>query len=147
MRSKNSAPGEAAPDALPAWQQALQAVKLPLSDVHWEAAVILEKGGGKRGDGNIRVGLRDGRVLPLNATNWGAKRNIGLYDVVYVRVIEGKTAAKPESGAVLQGRLQPSADARNCGCVQPCKGRRWCSRTRPDAFWRWPAASLISRAS
>ena len=75
-------------------------VKLPLSDVHWEPAVILDKGGGKRGDGNIRVGIRDGRVLPLNAANanWDAKRNLGLYDVVYVRVIEGKTAAKPKNG-------------------------------------------------
>jgi penicillin-binding protein 1A len=70
---KLSAGGAAAPDALPAWQQALRAVKLPLYDVHWEPAVILDKGGGKRGDGNIRVGLRDGRVLPLNAPNWGAK--------------------------------------------------------------------------
>jgi penicillin-binding protein 1A len=89
-----------APDALPAWQQALQAVKLPLSDVHWEPAVILDKGGGKRGDGNIRVGIRDGRVLPLNAANWDAKRNLGLYDVVYVRVIEGKTVAKLKNGGV-----------------------------------------------
>jgi membrane carboxypeptidase/penicillin-binding protein len=86
--------GAAAPGALPAWQQALQALKLPLSDVHWEPAVILDKGGGKRGDGNIRVGIRDGRVFPLNAANLGAKRNIGLYDVVYVRLIEGKTVAK-----------------------------------------------------
>ena len=68
--------------------------------MHWEPAVILDKGGGKRGDGNIRVGIRDGRVLPLNAANanWDAKRNLGLYDVVYVRVIEGKTAAKPKNG-------------------------------------------------
>ena len=97
---KLSASGGAAtaPGALPAWQQALQAAKLPLSDVHWEPAVILDKGGGKRGDGNIRVGIRDGRVLPLNAANWDAKRNFGLYDVVYVRVIEaGKTAAKPKA--------------------------------------------------
>jgi hypothetical protein len=67
---------------LPAWQQALQALKLPLSDVHWEPAVVLDKGGGKRGDGNIRVGIRYGRGFPLNAANLGAKRNIGLYDVV-----------------------------------------------------------------
>jgi penicillin-binding protein 1A len=82
-----------APGALPAWQQALQAVKLPLSDVHWEPAVILDKGGGKRGDGNVHVGIGDGRVLPLNAANGGVKRNLGLYDVVYVRVIEGKKTA------------------------------------------------------
>jgi penicillin-binding protein 1A len=86
------------PGALPAWQQALQAAKLPLSDVHWEPAVILDKGGGKLSDGNMRVGIRDGRVLPLNAVNGGVKRNLGLYDVVYVRVIEDKkTAAKPNN--------------------------------------------------
>src|SRR4029077_14703182 len=99
--------GAAAPAALPSWQQALQALKLPLSDVHWEPAVILDKGGGKRGDGNIRVGIRDGRVLPLNAANGGAKRNLGLYDVVYVRVIEVKTVAKSKDGgasAAVAGR-------------------------------------------
>ena len=95
--------GAAAPGALPAWQQALQALKLPLSDVHWEPAVILDKGGGKRGDGNIRVGIRDGRVFPLNAANLGAKRNIGLYDVVYVRLIEGKTVAKPKNAGGAPG--------------------------------------------
>src|ERR1700735_3402856 len=56
--------GAAVSGALPAWQQALQALKLPLSDVHWEPAVILDKGGGKRGDGNIRVGIRGRQVLP-----------------------------------------------------------------------------------
>jgi penicillin-binding protein 1A len=100
---KLAAGGAAAPGALPAWQQALQAVKLPLYDVHWEPAVILDKGGGKRGDGAVRVGIRDGRVFPLNAANWGAKRNIGLYDVVYVRVIESKTVAKPKSAGGAPG--------------------------------------------
>ena len=37
------------PGALPAWQQALQELRLPLSDVHWDPAVILDRGG-KRGD-------------------------------------------------------------------------------------------------
>ena len=67
--------------------------------MHWEQAVILDKGGGKLGDGNIRVGIRDGRVLPLNAANGGAKRNLALYDVVYVRVIEGKSVTKPKNGS------------------------------------------------
>src|ERR1700683_3698768 len=34
---------------MPAWQQALQAVRLPLYDVHWTPAVIVQKGDGKRG--------------------------------------------------------------------------------------------------
>jgi penicillin-binding protein 1A len=36
-------------------------------------------------------------VLPLHATTGGVKRNLGLYDVVYVRVIEGKTIAKAKT--------------------------------------------------
>jgi penicillin-binding protein 1A len=80
--------------ALPAWQRALQAAKLPLYDVHWEPAVILDKGGGKRGDGNIRIGIRDGRVMPLNGASAVVKRNLGLYDVVYVRVTDSRSVTK-----------------------------------------------------
>jgi membrane carboxypeptidase/penicillin-binding protein len=83
---------------MPAWQQALQAVHLPLYDVHWEPAVILDKGG-KRGDGPIHVGLSDGRVMPLNGSTWQIKRGLGLYDVVYVRVPESKAAPKTKNGA------------------------------------------------
>src|SRR6516225_6419141 len=97
--------GATAAGALPAWQQALQAVKLPLSDVHWEPAVVLDQGGGKRGDGNVRVGIRDGRVLPLNAASSSVKRNLGLYDVVYVHVVEGKTVNKPENAGGAPGAV------------------------------------------
>ncbi|MGA8650003.1 MAG: penicillin-binding transpeptidase domain-containing protein, partial [Xanthobacteraceae bacterium] len=71
---------------------------------HWEPAVILDKGG-KRGDGAMRVGIRDGRVLPLNAANWQAKRNLGLYDVVYVRVIDARTVAKPKNARGAPGAV------------------------------------------
>jgi membrane carboxypeptidase/penicillin-binding protein len=84
----------------PAWQRALQAVRLPLYDVHWEPAVIIDKGG-KRADGAIRVGLRDGRTLPLNAWNWQIKRALNLYDVVYVHVVESRAAAKPKNGSTV----------------------------------------------
>ena len=70
---------------MPAWQQALTAVHLPLYDVHWLPAVVLDKGG-KRGDGVIRVGLADGRILPLNAWTRQIRRSLNLYDVVYVSV-------------------------------------------------------------
>ena len=72
--------------------------------MHWEPAVILDKGGGKRGDGNIRVGIRDGRVLPLNAASSSVKR-FGLYDVVYVHVVEGKTVSKPENAGGAPGAV------------------------------------------
>jgi penicillin-binding protein 1A len=92
------------PGALPAWQQALQELRLPLSDVHWEPAVILERGG-KRSDGALRVGLRDGRILPLNAANWQARRNLGLHDVVYVHVIDVKAVAKPKGAPGTPGAI------------------------------------------
>jgi penicillin-binding protein 1A len=85
-----------APSALPAWQQALQAVRLPLSDVHWDPAIVLDKGG-KRGDGVIRVGLRDGRVLPLNLLTAQVRRALNLYDVVYVHVTETRPPPKPKN--------------------------------------------------
>src|SRR5271154_6251543 len=87
-----------APSALPAWQQALQAVRLPLSDVHWDPAIILDKGG-KRGDGVIRVGLRDGRVLPLNLLTAQVRRALNLYDIVYVHVTETRPPPKPKNAA------------------------------------------------
>jgi penicillin-binding protein 1A len=107
LLSKQSA-ATGTPGALPAWQQALQELRLPLSDVHWEPAVILDRGG-KRGDGVMRVGLKDGRVLPLNAANWQAKRNLGLHDVVYVRVIETKTVAKPKGTPGAAGTVGTAA--------------------------------------
>ena len=64
IQKLSSGSGATAAGGLPPWQRALQAARLPLVDVHWEPAVILDKGGGKRGDGSLRVGIRDGRVMP-----------------------------------------------------------------------------------
>jgi penicillin-binding protein 1A len=79
----------------PSWQQALTALRLPLYDVHWTPAVVLEKGDPKRGSDTIRVGIADGRVMPLTAWSAAIKRSLGLYDVVYVHVIEGRTVIDP----------------------------------------------------
>ena len=105
------APGataDAAPGTTPAWQQALANVHLPLYDVHWEPAVILRSG--KRGDEALRVGLADGRVLPL--TTWGlaTRRNLNQYDVVYVHVTGDGRAATAGPGPELGQR--PGATAR-----------------------------------
>ena len=88
----------ATPNAMPAWQQALTNVHLPLYDVHWEPAVVVTKGG-KAGDDTIRVGLADGRVLPLAAWSGQIRRALSPYDVVYVRVMESKGATRGRSGA------------------------------------------------
>ncbi len=74
----------------PAWQQALENVRLPLYDVHWPAAVIIEKAAVRGGGETLKVGLADGRVLPFSASRASALRNLKLYDVVLVKVIEVK---------------------------------------------------------
>src|SRR5580658_3763413 len=87
---------------MPAWQQALQAVHLPLYDVHWTPAAIVQKGDGKKDDGNIRVGLPDGRIMPLTGLSYVSRRGLGLYDVVYVNVVDSR-----------HGEVRPAAvDAR-----------------------------------
>jgi membrane carboxypeptidase/penicillin-binding protein len=76
----------------PPWQQALANARLPLYDVHWTPAVVVEK----PGDGKKqawRVGLADGRILPLAVDNAVAARKLVLNDVVFVRVTEAKGKA------------------------------------------------------
>jgi membrane carboxypeptidase/penicillin-binding protein len=99
---KQAGPPTGTPAAMPVWQQALAALHLPLYDVHWQPAVVLDKGG-KRGDGAIHVGLADGRVLPLTTWTGQIRRSLSLYDVVYVRVIEGKATAKAKAGSGAAG--------------------------------------------
>jgi penicillin-binding protein 1A len=103
----------------PPWQRALQAVHPPLYDVHWTPAVIVQTSDGNKDDGAIRVGLPDGRIVPLTGLTGEIRRKLGLYDVVYVKVIEaranaGKTAIKNRSAddaradAVAQLRVRPT---------------------------------------
>jgi membrane carboxypeptidase/penicillin-binding protein len=108
-----SATADAAPGTTPAWQQALANVHLPLYDVHWEPAVILKSG--KRGEEALRVGLADGRVLPLSTPGLATRRNLNQYDVVYVRVTggggeasDGRTRARSGTSAHAQLRVRPT---------------------------------------
>jgi penicillin-binding protein 1A len=84
-------------DKRPAWQRALATARLPLYDVHWTPAVVLEKPTGKKGE-TWRVGLADGRVLPLAIETATAQRKLTLYDVVLTRVTNGsgKTGARAD---------------------------------------------------
>jgi penicillin-binding protein 1A len=106
------APGAQA--GTPAWQQALLEVHLPLYDVHWTPAVVVDKGGGRRGDGTIHVGLPDGRIVPLTTYSSTIRRALSLYDVIYVNVVEptapttsGK-ARSTASSARAEIRVRPS---------------------------------------
>jgi penicillin-binding protein 1A len=85
-------------DKRPPWQQALANARLPLYDVHWTPAVIVEKPGGKKGE-SWRVGLADGRILPLSIDNGTAQRKLALHDVVFVRVTDGKSEGKSKTAA------------------------------------------------
>jgi membrane carboxypeptidase/penicillin-binding protein len=79
-------------DKRPPWQQALASARLPLYDVHWTPAVVVEKPTGRKGE-TWRVGLADGRILPFAVDNATAQRKLALHDVVFVRVTEGKGKA------------------------------------------------------
>ena len=57
---------------------------------------------GKKGEA-WRVGLADGRILPLSIDNAAAQRKLALYDVVLVRVTDGKGKA----GARAELRVRP----------------------------------------
>lgn len=87
----------------PAWLAALKSVRLPLYDVHWEPAVVLENGRSKRGE-VTNVGLMDGRIVPLNPWNAATRRSLQVNDVVYVRIRE---AAKKQ-GARAELRVRPN---------------------------------------
>ena len=89
-------------DKRPAWQQALASARLPLYDVHWTSAIVLEKPTGKKGEA-WRVGLADGRILPFSVDNAVAQRKLALYDAILVRVTDGKGKA----GARAELRVRP----------------------------------------
>jgi penicillin-binding protein 1A len=87
-----AARGAPAATLQPDWQQALAAAHLPLRDVHWTPAVVIDRPGPKR-NSEFRVGLADGRILPLRSGSATTLKKLQLYDVVYVKVAEGKGRA------------------------------------------------------
>ena len=74
----------------PVWQRALTHAHLMLYDVHWTPAIVTEVAGRK---GGLRVGLADGRQLPLSVRFGRAESALKLYDVVYVKLIDGSNKA------------------------------------------------------
>jgi penicillin-binding protein 1A len=75
---------------------------LPLYDVHWTPAIVVEKPGGGKKNEAWRVGLADGRIL-LSVDNAVAQRKLALYDIVPVRLTDGKGKA----GARAELRVRP----------------------------------------
>jgi len=87
----------------PPWQQALANARLPLYDVHWTSAVIVEKPSGKKGE-TWKVGLADGRIVPLSVDNAAAQKKLALYDVVFVRLSDAGAKGKGTLRAELRVR-------------------------------------------
>jgi penicillin-binding protein 1A len=87
----------------PSWQLALEQVRMPLYDVQWTPAVVVERRT-VQGAESIRVGLLDGRVLPIST--WGARTRsrINQHDVVYVKVVENPG---PKGGPRVELRSRP----------------------------------------
>src|SRR5262249_25019305 len=75
----------------PAWQVAVDGARAPLYDVHWPLAVIVEKTPVRGGGETIKVGLADGRVMPLSVGKGATQRILKLHDVVFVRVLDAKS--------------------------------------------------------
>jgi penicillin-binding protein 1A len=79
--------GDRRPALQPSWQIALMNARLPLYDVHWTPAVVVDISGKK--EVTWRVGLPDGRIVPLSL-GANAQRKLKLNDVVLVRVSGSK---------------------------------------------------------
>ena len=90
----------------PAWQRALEGARLPLYDLHWPAAIVVEEAS-SRNARTVRVGLADGRVLPLSLGRVPHSK-LKTHDVVRVRLIESKgkaTRAELRVRPVVQGAV------------------------------------------
>lgn len=92
----------------PAWLVALKQARLPLYDVHWSPAVVVEGPGEKR---DIRVGLSDGRILPLKVPNPKIGRSLQLNDVVLVRVEQSRKSKDPYADIRIRPVVQGAAVA------------------------------------
>src|SRR5690606_27930127 len=89
------------PAPKPDWLIALEKVRLPLYDVHWTPAIVVEQSRTKKGGSVTRVGLPDGRVLPLSIRGTRMRARLALHDVIYVKVTDstnksGKTSTRVE---------------------------------------------------
>jgi membrane carboxypeptidase/penicillin-binding protein len=93
-------------DKRPYWQQALANARLPLYDVHWTPAVVVGKPGGGRRIDSWRVGLADGRVVPLSLDTANAQSKLGLDDVVLVHLVEGKNKAAARAELRVRPQVQ-----------------------------------------
>ena len=89
----------------PVWQISLESARLPLYDVHWPVAVVLRNAG----RGQIKVGLRDGRIVPLSVPEQVAAGVLHVNDVIYVNVVEGKKHIDAKAELRIRPKVQGAA--------------------------------------
>ena len=102
--SKKTTDSKKLADKRPLWQRALAKARLPLYDVHWTPAIVIEKPSGRKNE-MWRVGLADGRILPLSADG-SILAKLKLSDVVLVKVTDGNPKTKTAGRAEI--RVRPS---------------------------------------
>jgi penicillin-binding protein 1A len=95
--------------AKPVWQTALQNARLPLYDVQWPAAIVIEKRPNEKGQVSLKVGLKDGHTMPLTTPEGVEINKLRLNDVVYVRVTEGKTKNDAKAELRVRPKVQGAA--------------------------------------
>ena len=93
----------------PTWRQALERSRLPLYDVHWDSAVVVEK--------SARPQSRRG--IARRAARWthragqqhrpAVRRMLNLYDVVYVRVLEDRKSRNARAELRVRPTVQGAA--------------------------------------
>jgi penicillin-binding protein 1A len=100
----------------PAWQRALANARLPLYDVHWTPAVVLQPRTGKREREGVQVGLADGRIVPLAGDN-AILRALKLHDVVFVHLNEAKSANERRSKSAARAELRVRPEVQGAAVV------------------------------
>jgi 1A family penicillin-binding protein len=93
----------------PAWLLALRQARLPLYDVHWSPAVVVEGAGGK--SESLRVGLSNGEMLPLKVPGSSIGRTLQPNDVVLVKVEQSRKGKSPYADLRIRPILQGAAIA------------------------------------
>ena len=92
----------------PVWQMALETAKLPLYDVHWPVAVVLGRAQ-ENGRSYIRVGLKDGRIVPLSLPEHVDPSMLHLNDVIFVNITEGKKSGDARAELRIKPKVQGAA--------------------------------------
>jgi penicillin-binding protein 1A len=73
--------------------------------VHWAAAVVLSN----HGRAQIKVGLRDGRIVPLSMPEHVRSDALHVNDVIFVNVIEGKKQSDAKAELRIRPKVQGAA--------------------------------------